>query len=73
VVSVVGSGGAPTVAEAREAERLAAFGDVQSLPLVRAALSVFPDAKVVEVRSLLPPPEEAAAALPEDWDPFEDD
>jgi DNA polymerase-3 subunit gamma/tau len=73
VVSVVGSGGAPTVAEAREAERLAAFGDVQSLPLVRAALKVFPDAKVVEVRSLLPPPEEAAAALPEDWDPFEDD
>ncbi len=74
VVSVVGTGGAPTVAEARTAERLRAFGDVERLPIVQAALAAFPGARVVEVRApFVPAAEDAAEEPPGDWDPFEDD
>ena len=76
-VSVVGSGGAPTIAEAREEGANAAKSEAMTNPLVQAVLAAFPGAKITEVRS----PEvlaaaAAAEALPEvddDWDPFEDD
>ena len=79
-VSVVGSGGAPTIAEARDAERQAQEAEAQENPLVQAVLAAFPGAKISEIRSPEAMAARAAAeALPEadpevddDWDPFEE-
>ncbi len=79
-VSVVGSGGAPTIAEARDAEKLAQEAEAQQNPLVQAVLAAFPGAKISEIRSPEAMAARAAAeALPEaepevddDWDPFEE-
>jgi len=75
-VSVVGSGGAPTIAELR-AE---AAGDLRSEaaahPLVQAVLAAFPGARIKDVRApevaeeIAPPPAEDDA-LDDDWDPFD--
>jgi DNA polymerase-3 subunit gamma/tau len=79
-VSVVSSGGGPTIAEARNAELVAAKAEAAENPLVQAILAAFPGAKVADVRQ----PEAlvaraAEAALPEaepelddDWNPFEE-
>ncbi|WP_410901565.1 DNA polymerase III subunit gamma/tau [Rhodovulum sp. FJ3] len=75
-VSVTGSGGGTTIAEDRDAERLAMEAKAQEHPLVQAVLLAFPSAKITDIRT----PEElakaaAAEALPEvddEWDPFED-
>jgi DNA polymerase-3 subunit gamma/tau len=76
-VSVVSSGGAPTIDEAEAA----AFDDLKAQaaghPLVQAVLEAFPGAEITAIRT----PEEQAAqaeaeALPEvdeEWDPFEED
>ena len=79
-MSVVGSGGAPTIAEARDADRLAQEAEAQQNPLVQAVLAAFPGAKISEIRSPEAMAARAAAeALPEaeaevddDWDPFEE-
>jgi DNA polymerase-3 subunit gamma/tau len=78
-VSVVSGGGAPSVAEARDAERSAAEERARAHPLVQEVLAAFPQARIAAIRS----PEEiagaaAADALPEAeeddaFDPFEDD
>ena len=78
-VSVVSGGGAPSAAEARDAERSAAEARARAHPLVQEVLSAFPEARIAAIRS----PEEiagaaAADALPEveedeAFDPFEDD
>ncbi len=75
-VSVVSAGGAPTIAEERDRDRLAAEAEAMQNPLVQAVLAAFPGAKIAEIRT----PEAMAAqalteALPEvedEWDPFED-
>jgi len=79
-VSVVGSGGAPTIAEARDAEDRALKSEAEGNPLVQAVLAAFPGTTITAVRR----PEDLAAqaaaeALPEaepevddDWDPFEE-
>ncbi len=76
-VSVVGSGGAPTVSETRDAERLQAEAEAMENPLVQAVLSAFPGAKITEIRTPEAMAQEAAVqALPEvedEWDPFEQD
>jgi DNA polymerase III subunit gamma/tau len=67
-VSVVNEGGGPTLAEARDVEKLAAA----ELPLVQAVFAAFPGARVVEIRD--PMAIAAVEALPEvedEWDPFE--
>ncbi|WP_108260586.1 hypothetical protein [Mangrovicoccus ximenensis] len=77
-VSVSNAGGAPTVAEARDAEKADALDHARSHPGIAAVLAALPGARLVEVLPV-PTPEEAAAAeaLPEieeiddDWDPFE--
>jgi DNA polymerase-3 subunit gamma/tau len=78
-VSVVTSGGAPTVAERRDAARAEREAEARAHPLVQAVLDAFPDARIAAIRT----PEETAAsaaaeALPEieddlddDWDPLE--
>jgi DNA polymerase III subunit gamma/tau len=80
-VSVVGSGGAPTMAEQRAARQNALLAEAGEHPLVQAALAAFPGAKIREVR--LPVLEEAAGAdatraaldteleADDDWDPFD--
>ena len=75
-VSVVSSGGAPTTAELRDQDHLAAQAEALENPLVQAVLLAFPGARITEIRD----PETlqaaaAASALPEvedEWDPFED-
>ena len=76
-VSVVSSGGAPTIEEDRDAGKLAANAAAMTSPLVQAVMAAFPGAKITEIRT----PEAMAAtaaldALPEvddEWDPFEDE
>ena len=79
-VSVVASGGAPTIAETRDSELAEVRSEAEGNPLVQAIFSAFPGARIAEVR----PPEtmtaEAAkealplaeAELDDDWDPFEE-
>ncbi len=76
-VTVVNEGGGTTIAEDRDADRMALEAEAKKHPLVQAVFDAFPDAKITDIRS----PEEIAAeaeadALPEvedEWDPFEDD
>ncbi|NJM83473.1 MAG: DNA polymerase III subunit gamma/tau, partial [Tabrizicola sp.] len=76
-VSVVSSGGGATVAEERDADRLAAAAEAQQNPLVQAVLTAFPGARITEIRTPAARAADAAAeALPEvedEWDPFEDE
>ena len=75
-VSVVSSGGAPTIAEDRDRARTAAQADAMQVPMVLAVLAAFPGAVITAIRS----PEEMQAeaeaqSLPEvdeEWDPFEE-
>jgi DNA polymerase III subunit gamma/tau len=74
-VSVVAEGGAPTIREAEAAQASALEAEALTHPLVQAALSAFPGAKVkVQSRE-----EKAQAAqvealpeVPDEWDPFEE-
>ena len=76
-VSVVGSGGQPTLAEQRATTEAAAREEARDHPLVRAVLDTFPEARITGIRQRESLAAEAAAqALPEvdeEWDPFEDD
>jgi DNA polymerase-3 subunit gamma/tau len=75
-VSVVSSGGAPTVLETRDRALTEAQATAMTNPLVQAIMAAFPQAKITEIRT----PEAmaataAASALPEvddEWDPFEE-
>jgi DNA polymerase-3 subunit gamma/tau len=79
-VSVVSSGGAPTIAETRNAELQQVRAEAADNPLVQAILTAFPGAKIAQVRSpeaLTAQATEAALPLAEpelddDWDPFEE-
>jgi DNA polymerase-3 subunit gamma/tau len=78
-VSVVASGGQPTLAERRAAELARVQDEAADNPLVQAILAAFPGARIAEVRrpeALVAAATEAALpqAEPEaddDWDPFE--
>ncbi|AMY71936.1 DNA polymerase III subunits gamma and tau [Frigidibacter mobilis] len=75
-VSVVGQGGAATIAERRDESRLAAEAEAQKNPLVQAVFAAFPGARITDIRTPDAKSAEAAVeALPEvedEWDPFED-
>jgi DNA polymerase III subunit gamma/tau len=75
-VSVVSTGGAPTIAEARDQEQDLARAEAALNPLVQAVMAAFPGAKIAEIRSPAALTARAATeALPEvedEWDPFED-
>ncbi|WP_435164118.1 DNA polymerase III subunit gamma/tau [Falsirhodobacter sp. 1013] len=73
-VSVVGSGGQPTIAEQQAVEQDEAKAQALGLPLVQAILAAFPGAQIAEIRA--PVADAAAEALPEvedEWDPFEEE
>jgi DNA polymerase-3 subunit gamma/tau len=75
-VSVVSSGGAPTIAEEQDRDLNEAKAEAMTNPLVQAIMAAFPAAKITAIRT----PEALAAsaaeaALPEvddEWDPFEE-
>ena len=79
-VSVVSTGGQPTIAEMRDNDLAEVRAEAADNPMVQAILTAFPGAKIAEVRS--PEAMTAAAAetaLPlaepetdDDWDPFEE-
>jgi len=75
-VSVVGTGGGRTIAEERDADRLAAEAQMMENPVVQAVFAAFPGAQIKDIRTPGETLTEAAtAALPEvedEWDPFED-
>ncbi len=75
-VSVVSEGGGPTIAEGRNADRLAAEAVAMHNPVVRAVFAAFPTAKITDIRTPQETRTEAAlTALPEvdeEWDPFEE-
>ncbi len=71
-VSIVGSGGGPTLAETRAR----AFGDLKvkaaSHPLVQAVLAAFPGAELKDFKTLEPSVDAAVEVeLDDDWDPFD--
>ena len=76
-VSLVNAGGAPTIAETRDAAQRALEQEARAHPLVQAVFDAFPQAEIAAIRT----PEDQAAvamaeALPEvedEWDPFEED
>ena len=75
-VSVVSAGGGQTIAEARDADHLAAQAGAMHNPLVQAVFAAFPSAQIIAIRTPEDTRAEAAiTALPEvedEWDPFEE-
>ena len=76
-VTLVNDGGAPTIAEVRDADRTTKEAEARAHPLVQAVFDVFPKARITEIRSAQDIAADAAQdALPEvadEWDPFESD
>ncbi|MFQ6547582.1 DNA polymerase III subunit gamma/tau [Aestuariibius sp. 2305UL40-4] len=76
-ISVVAEGGAPTIAETRDAEATKLREEATDHPLVKAVLVQFPQAKITEIRTAddlaAEASEEALPEVDEEWDPFEDD
>ncbi len=76
-ISVVAEGGAPSIANLRDAAENALKASATQHPMVQAVLARFPKARITDIRT----PESMAAnaiaeALPEvedEWDPFESD
>ena len=64
-VSVVGQGGAPTVAETRAAEMEAARNRALALPIVQQVIATFPGATLKTVTKLAPPPEDTREIVAE--------
>ncbi len=73
----VADGGAPTIAEVRDAAENAIRSDAEQHPLVQAVIAAFPKAKITEIRTEAEKAQDALEdALPEvdeEWDPFDDD
>ena len=76
-ISVVSSGGAPSIREVADREANEAHARAAEHPLVQAVIAAFPGAEISEVRTPQALAAEAAQdALPEvdeEWDPFEED
>jgi len=75
-VTIVNSGGAPTIASLRDAKDNALRSEAEAHPLMQAVLAQFPQAKIVAIRTAADIAAAAVSeALPEvedEWDPFED-
>ncbi len=85
-VSVTNTGGAPTIAETREAEQQAARARAMELPIVQQVFAAFPGAKLTAINRIAPEAEpdfgpednphdtqHGPVAEVEEWDPFEDE
>ncbi|MFY0617323.1 DNA polymerase III subunit gamma/tau [Shimia sp.] len=75
-ITLVNEGGAPSVAEVRDAAATEMRNEALAHPLVQAVMDAFPKAKITEIKSRRDLANEALAeALPEvedEWDPFEE-
>jgi DNA polymerase-3 subunit gamma/tau len=75
-VTLVNDSAAPTIAEARDRERIALEEEARAHPLVQAVMGTFPGARIIEIRTQADIAADAAQdALPEveeEWDPFEE-
>ena len=73
----IADGGAPTIAETRDAAENAIRHEAEQHPLVQAVIAAFPKAKITEIRTEADKTQEALTdALPEvdeEWDPFDED
>ncbi|MBB93736.1 MAG: DNA polymerase III subunit gamma/tau [Rhodobacteraceae bacterium] len=76
-VIVSNEGGAPSIAEVRDAERLAMEAEAEETEMIRAVRAHFPRAKITEIRThaqLTAVAEtEALPEVSEEWDPFDED
>lgn len=76
-ITVVGEGGAATIAELRDAAATDLRARAEAHPLVQAVLAAFPKARITEIRTEAEKAKEAETeALPgvdEEWDPFEEE
>ncbi|MEO0861987.1 MAG: DNA polymerase III subunit gamma/tau, partial [Pseudomonadota bacterium] len=76
-VSVVSEGGAPSIADLRDAEDNRLRAEALAHPMTQAIIAAFPGAELVEVRSREDiadaAAEEALAEVDEEWDPFDED
>ena len=76
-VILTNEGGAPSIAEVRDAERLAMEAEAEENEMIRAVRAHFPGAKITDIRTRAQLSAEAETeALPEvseEWDPFEDE
>nr|WP_279338295.1 DNA polymerase III subunit gamma/tau [Yoonia maritima] len=77
VITVMNEGGAPTIAEVRDAAENAIRQEAQEHPLVQAVIAAFPKARITEIRTEADKAQDALEdALPEvddEWDPFDED
>jgi len=77
VITVADGGGAPTIAEVRDAAEIALKAEAESHPMMQAIMATFPKAKITEIRTEADKAQDAfAEALPEvddEWDPFDDE
>ena len=76
-ISVAGSGGQPSIAEARDAEKVRLKEAASELPIVAAILSAFPKAEIGELKTAddiaASAATESLAEVDEEWDPFEEE
>ncbi|MCQ0970277.1 DNA polymerase III subunit gamma/tau [Paracoccus sp. TK19116] len=85
-VSVVSSGGQPTIAETRATDEARSRAEAMDSPLVKAVFATFPAARLIAVEDAPEPVEtenaeatsehetaEGPVAEVEEWDPFEDE
>jgi DNA polymerase-3 subunit gamma/tau len=75
-ISVV-DGGAPTIAETRDAAENAVRAEAEAHPLVQAVIAAFPKAKITDIRTeadkTLDALTDALPEVDEEWDPFDED
>ena len=80
MISVSSAPGEPSITERRRKAEDEARAEAEAHPLVAAALSAFPGAKIAELRDLSPPPMEEAPPPPlepddedygDDWSPVD--
>jgi DNA polymerase III subunit gamma/tau len=76
-ITVVSDGGAPTIAQTRDAAETSLRDQASAHPLVQAVIAAFPKARITDIRTAATKAQEAETeALPEvedEWDPFEQD
>ncbi|PUB10830.1 DNA polymerase III subunit gamma/tau [Yoonia sediminilitoris] len=73
----IADGGAPTIAEVRDAADNAIRAEAEAHPLVQAVIAAFPKAKITDIRTeedlAQHALEDALPEVDEEWDPFDED
>jgi DNA polymerase-3 subunit gamma/tau len=76
-ISIEAEGGAETIAEKRDAADLALKAEASAHPLVQAVFEAFPNAKIVNIKTMedieTTVASEALAEVEDEWDPFDED